>query len=69
VFTDGNISSTLQQLYTGATVASSFLCWGFLYLSVFPQIQEEVLKEIDDVVGKYFMFMKYSSSLSLAENS
>ncbi|XP_064349598.1 LOW QUALITY PROTEIN: cytochrome P450 2J2-like [Camelus dromedarius] len=47
------IHSTLDLFFAGTETTSTTLCWGLLYMALYPDIQEKVQAEIDRVLGQW----------------
>eukprot|EP00058_Branchiostoma_floridae_P014115 XP_002599603.1 hypothetical protein BRAFLDRAFT_58542 [Branchiostoma floridae] len=50
---DMTLTYLIADLFSAGTETSSLtLCWGFLYLTAYPDVQEKVQAELDRVVGR-----------------
>lgn len=53
VFAVANAEEVLRQLLVaGLDTTATVLKWSFLYMIVYPEVQEKVQHEIDTLVGK-----------------
>lgn len=46
------VSSVVEIFLSGGETTATALNWAMLYLSLWPQVQEKLIKEIDEVVGR-----------------
>ena len=53
ILDEGYLRNTLIDLTTaGSDTSASFLRWSFLYMAAFPQVQANIHRQLDDVIGR-----------------
>ena len=61
IVVEPNLLATLLALYVaGSDTTSASLYWAFLWLIMFPEAQERVLGEIEQVAGNLQVAIHYS---------